>query len=485
MESIIPGDWIDTAWLLTVLDNSLDEVYFIDCSTERFWHANQTALTNLQHDMNTLLRLSPLDISVDLTAEQWNAYLQPLRDGAVDSISYETRHWRRDGSYYPISFRIFRSPPHSAPVYIAIGTDISVARATARALLISQSRYQAIVANIPSLVFQFKRHGDDSIRFLYLSERCEDLLGVSAEQLQIHPDLFSEMIMADDRDSFKQALDASNTLQPSLNWQGKIWIANWQDIKWISIRATARRADDGSTAWDGVITNITHTKQEELEIKRSHAQLAEFSAHIQVLKEQERTRIAREIHDDLGGNLTAIKMALALVKRRCNSDEASLEKVGYAEHLVDRTIESIHRISGDLRPSVLDFGIVAGIDWQAQEFERLTSIACHLVSEQEDIELSSDQATALFRIFQEALTNISKHACATEVVVELKLDGKDVVLDIADNGKGMQLSEQLKTNSFGIRGMNERVDMLQGSLSINSAPNLGTKLSIRIPMDIK
>ena len=342
---------------------------------------------------------------------------------------------------------------------------------------------QAIVSNLPGLVFQCRRQTDGQLEFPWLSERCLDLLGVTPEALQARPGLFFDLVMTDDLDRLLRDMNQSATEVSGLNWQGKIWIDSWQDVKWISLRATPRRLRDGSTLWDGVITNITQTKHEEQQIRHSHAQMAELSAHIQSLKEQERTRIAREIHDDLGGNLTAIKMALALVRRRCQTDEASLEKIGYAESLVDRTIESIHRISVDLRPSVLDFGLVAAIEWQTGEFERLTGIPCTVHCAQEEIGLDADASTALFRIFQEALTNIGKHAQASRVDVELQLDDAWVALAIADDGRGMLASDVRKPDSFGLRGMQERAESLHGRLTIDSTPGKGTRIAIRIPVN--
>jgi two-component system sensor histidine kinase UhpB len=211
--------------------------------------------------------------------------------------------------------------------------------------------------------------------------------------------------------------------------------------------------------------------------------LAELSAHVERVKEQERTRIAREIHDDLGGNLTAIKMALALVTRRLPVEDSALfEKASYVDSLVDRTIETVHRISGDLRPSVLDFGLVAAIEWQAKEFEKQVGIPCKVTSNIEEINLHLDQATALFRIFQEALTNISKHAQATRVVVRLMRNECNVELEIEDNGLGLGKSDKLKPKSFGIRGMIERAVALGGTLSVNDGEGGGAIVTITIPL---
>jgi Signal transduction histidine kinase len=177
-------------------------------------------------------------------------------------------------------------------------------------------------------------------------------------------------------------------------------------------------------------------------------------------------------------------MALTLVKRRIsNKDTALLEKVNYIDTLADRTIESVHRIAGDLRPSILDFGIVAAIEWQSHEFERQMGIPCQFSSTDEDIDLNADQATALFRVFQEALTNISKHAHATRVDVNLKRTKTGITLDIADNGRGMEQSDRLKPHSFGIRGMMERVGSLGGKLSITASPSAGSLITIQIPLN--
>jgi signal transduction histidine kinase len=231
------------------------------------------------------------------------------------------------------------------------------------------------------------------------------------------------------------------------------------------------------------MTNITQSKQEQEEIMRSRAQLAELSAHVETVKEKERTRIAREIHDDLGGNLTAIKMAMALVKKRLPVDDATLaEKADYVDALVDRTIEAIHRISVDLRPGILDFGIVAAIDWQSREFEKQAGIPCAFSSNKKEVELHPDQATALFRIFQEALTNISKHAHASCVTVRLTRTNRSVRLEVIDNGRGIARRDRLKPKSFGLRGMEERANALGGQLAVSTANGGGTHVTLKIPL---
>ncbi|HYD79833.1 MAG TPA: histidine kinase [Paucimonas sp.] len=337
-------------------------------------------------------------------------------------------------------------------------------------------------ADWPGLVYQFLQRPDGSGAFPYLSDACHALLGVAPERLRADAALFVELILPEDRPSYCDAMRASRAEMKACNWEGRIWIEEWKDIKWINLRAMPS-AHDGGVQWDGIMTNITQSKLAEAEIKRSREQLAELSAHIQTVKEQERARIAREIHDDLGGNLTAIKMALALLTRRLPAgDNVLLEKANYVDALIDRSIEAVHRISGDLRPGVLDFGLVAAIDWQAKEFEKQAGIPCEFTSNQKEIDLDLDQATALFRVFQEALTNIAKHARASRVAVRLSRTNRNLRLEVTDDGRGIAPADRMKPKSFGIRGMMERAKALGGDVSIGAGGAGGTVVTIKIPL---
>lgn len=470
-------------WLSVAADGTFSEIYAMDRDSLRFLDVNRAACTNLQYDKAELLGMTLANIVQDLAANKLAQALQSLRHGRATQATLESAFVRKDGTFYPIELRLFHCTSKAAPAFVVIGTDISAHKKHAEALLMSESRFHAIVSNTPGLVYQFLRRPDGHISFLYLSEGCQALLGIGADQLQSDSSLFLDLILPEDRPSYIESMSVSAAGMTTWNWEGRFWIEEWKDTKWINLRATPRALADASVQWEGIMTNITQSKLEEAEIKRSHEQLAELSAHVQTVKEQERTRIAREIHDDLGGNLTAIKMALALLTRRLPPDETGLaEKAEYVDSLVDRTIETVHRIAGDLRPSMLDFGLVAAIDWQAREFEKQLGIPCDFSSNKKEIALHLDQATALFRIFQEALTNISKHARASRVLVKLIHSNRGVRLDITDNGKGIAAADRMKPKSFGIRGMMERAIALGGDLSISAAKGGGSVVSIKIPL---
>ncbi|WLI87960.1 histidine kinase [Massilia sp. R2A-15] len=345
-----------------------------------------------------------------------------------------------------------------------------------------EARFNAIVGHMPGMVVQLAQDAGGAIHFPYLSEGCAALLGLSAAELQRDPDLFLRLILPEDRKGYLDSMQASAAALSAWNWEGRIWIDAWKDVKWINLRATPHPME-GGVRWDGIMTNITAGKLEQQEAANSRAGLAELTAHIEEVKEQERTRIAREIHDDLGGNLTAIKMALAMLARRLPPEQPQLaDKAAYVDALVDRTIEAVHRISLDLRPPMLDFGIVAALEWQVREFEKQAGIACTFTTNEKDIDLSPDHAIALFRIFQEALTNIAKHARATQVTVALQRQRQHISLKISDNGAGVAQADRVKPGSFGLRGMSERARALGGTMTLSAAPGGGTMVAIKIKL---
>ena len=346
-----------------------------------------------------------------------------------------------------------------------------------------RARFDAIVSNTPGLVYQFVREADGSVAFPYLSDGCQALLGLAPADLHVAPGRFLELILPEDRGSYLDAMQASANALRSWNWEGRIWVDAWKDVKWINLRATPHALPGGAMRWDGMMTNITESKQEQQEVRQSRARLAELSAHSDRVKEQERARIAREIHDELGGNLTAIKMALAMLAARLDGigiDPALRERTDYLDSLVDRTIDAVHRISLDLRPALLDLGLVAALEWQVREFDKQAGIETTFSYNQRDMGLDEDQSTALFRVAQEALTNIAKHAEASRVSVKLARLRHYVSLKITDDGRGIRQADRAKPASFGLRGMVERTRALGGTLTLSHAPGGGTVVAIKI-----
>lgn len=349
-----------------------------------------------------------------------------------------------------------------------------------------EDRFQTITSNLPGVVFQFLLTNNHKINFPYVSDASETLLGISPQHLIANSALFFDLILPDDKENYDQLMALSASKLSTLNWEGRIQVKGDNDYKWISLRATPRKIVGDGTVWDGIMINITRNKQSENEITQSREHLAELSSYLQKIKEHERARIAREIHDDIGGTLTAIKCELLpCIDKTARLPDFYQKKAASIENLVDHVIDSTRRISLDLRPGILDCGIVAAIQWQAKEFGVRTKIPCHVICSKDEILLDADLSIAIFRIFQETLTNISKHANASCIKVKLSEAKEIVSLDIVDNGDGITDSDLNKPNSFGIRGMRERCQQLKGTFQIANNPSGGTKVEIRIPIEEK
>jgi signal transduction histidine kinase len=202
------------------------------------------------------------------------------------------------------------------------------------------------------------------------------------------------------------------------------------------------------------------------------------------VREEERTRISREIHDELGQSLTALKMDLSwLVKRLGKEQKPLLEKAGLMSKLIDMNIQTVKRISTELRPGLLDdLGIAAALEWQAEEFKERTGIQCAVSVDPEDIALDRNRSTTIFRVFQETLTNVVRHADATKVKISLKQNNGDLILQVRDNGKGITEKQISSPKSIGLIGMRERVTFLGGKLKITGDRKKGTTVTVSIPV---
>lgn len=229
--------------------------------------------------------------------------------------------------------------------------------------------------------------------------------------------------------------------------------------------------------------DITERKRAQEERQRSIEQLRALTARLQSVREEERKRVAREIHDQLGQALTAIKIDLSALVRESSVDQKHRsERTSSILKLVDDTIQSVRRISTELRPGLLDdLGLVAAVEWAGEEFEARTGTKCRLDLPEDDISIDPELATAVFRIFQETLTNVARHADASEIEVQLTKDARDLILEIHDNGGGIPEDKLSNGESLGILGMRERALLLGGEVTISGAPGEGTTVRVRIP----
>jgi PAS domain S-box-containing protein len=256
--------------------------------------------------------------------------------------------------------------------------------------------------------------------------------------------------------------------------------------RWIrsAIYPTGKLTPDGSRILFHMVSDITDRKQAEEQLQASREQLRSLSAHLESVREEERKNAAREIHDELGQILTALKIDLSSLNEGSTEEQQLLlEKTKSMSELIDMAIETVKRISAELRPPILDdLGIAVALEWQAEEFNKRTQIKCEFTSKPQDIVLDPDRSTAIFRIFQEALTNVARHSNASKVKAVLTKETDKIVLTIKDNGKGIEKKQIADPKAFGIIGMRERAHFLGGEVRVNSAPGKGTSITVSIPL---
>lgn len=420
-------------------------------------HANCSPATTLK-----TLRDRDLDTPLIIVAEPGDqrAAIKALRSGAHDVVFFD-----RISRLAPAVEREVREAGHRADH-----------RAALEMLHDSEARFRALASNLPGLLFNLQRDLTGKYRFLYVSEGSVRLLGVKQHELRGAAQRFFDALFTDDRKLLLAALEESAHSGTALVWEGRL--KNGEH--WIDIRSLPHRNDEGTVLWTGIATNITQTKKTEAALRESRAQLAALSFHLEAAKEEERERIARDIHDELGSILVRLKIEAALLSSKL-PDELR-EKAHSIETLLDQAMGTTSRVARQLRPGILkEFGLAAAIECQADDFGHSTGITCRAQCD-DGIELDTDTSLALFRIVQEALTNVAKHAHASLVVVRLRRENGNIALEIRDNGRGIAERDMDKPKSFGLRGIRERVQSLNGIFHIATAEQGGAYLMLKVPV---
>jgi PAS domain S-box-containing protein len=241
---------------------------------------------------------------------------------------------------------------------------------------------------------------------------------------------------------------------------------------------------EGVACMVGIARDITERKRAEEELQASRQQLRDLALRLEAVREEERTGIAREIHDELGQVLTGLRIDLSWIGQRLPRGSRRLRgRIATMVAQLDATIDSVQRISSELRPSVLDdLGLTAAIEWEAAEFERRTSIPCRVDLNGHRPRLAPQRATAVFRILQEALTNVARHANARHVEIVLRLARGRLTLTVRDDGRGITEAEARSPRALGLVGMRERALAWDGELDVRGEPQRGTVVTVRLPL---
>ena len=346
-------------------------------------------------------------------------------------------------------------------------------------LLATHEELHRLLAHSPTVLYRLRVEGQNIAQEI-MSNNMERLLGVTVKDTYF--EWWKKNLHPEDRER------AMTVLAQGLKGDGYS-----MDYRIRHKDGTYRWVEDNNrVVWDvygrskemvGVWTDITERKQTERDLEESRAQLRGFLARREEANEEERRYIAREVHDELGQMLTGLQLNVSFITHKFSADLPALhEHLQETMMLVSRALDAVRNVTSALRPTALDMGIVSALEWLAGRFGANQHIQCVVHIGDAEIELDENHAIALYRIVQESLTNVARHAGASKLEITLIREGDDYVLKVRDNGVGFDVGIK-KENSFGLVGIRERAVMLAGTVSINSQLGSGTEVVVRIPIN--
>ena len=484
--------------ILMIEDDKLDEALVISTLERDGLSFEHTAIQNKQ-DLHTLLDSRPWDVIVsDYNLPAFSAYevLEILEASNLDipcivisgCLNEETAvTLLKKGAHDFI-------PKHNLVRLVpAIRREVAEAQNRAKKCQVEQALKQKekLLYNIVGALGEGLAVTDAQGRLLFINPEAERLLGWRNNEvsgLNLHR--LIHYLKADGSPYPEQDCPVANYTRQGIPYrtEDEIFIRRDGSFFEVSYVATPIRENDQVIAVVTAFHDISRRKQAERELNESRCRLRELSSFLQSVREEERTRIARELHDELGQSLTALKMDLTwLLTRFADDQEDMLVKTDNMITLVDSTVDSMRRISANLRPGLLDdLGLAATAEWLLAEFQERTGVEYTLKISHEEFDFDNVLNTTIFRILQEAVTNVARHAKASRLDVELEDCGERIVLSIKDDGIGLihQAASANKRKPFGLLGIRERVTSLGGHIDITGQAGQGTKIRVMLPKQV-
>lgn len=396
------------------------------------------------------------------------------KPGDLDGYIIETQIKQRNGNniWVKISISSIYLPHLPDKYFLGVVEDITLKRQSEEVLTKSELRLRQLVENLPAGAVYLDGNS------FYFNQEAETITGFNNSEIKNlddwfsniypdHTDLIRSYYLKDRREGFKSPRVVEITTKDKEKRQ---------------VEFIAHLFSSGEV-W--IMIDITNKVKAEQELLRSRDQLKKLTEHLQTAREEERAKIAREVHDDLGQSLTALKMDLVWLHKNKNLQEHAVsEKLNGMLEVINNSIKTLQRIGTELRPKLLDdLGLISALEWQATEFQKRSGIKCVINLLNEDVKLNSNSSLTVFRIFQEALTNIGRHSNATNVKININVDSGNFFLSIADNGIGIPESKLLANSSIGLIGMKERADIVGAKVEIITGKDKGTEILISIPIE--
>ena len=458
-----------------LLDNALDMIFIFEPDTLRFVYANKGAETGTGFSREELLKLTPPDLLPLIPEAECRAFIAPLGSGKRKRRRFETIASRRDGRDMPVETQLqFISQNGDTGLYMAIARDITERKFAEKELREQKNLLWQVIDADPNMIFV----KDDQGRFMLVNQAVADYYGVTIQSMigkknsafNSNPREV-ERFTAADREVIEIRHDVIYT--DLLTRDGK--------EHWIHTIKRPLLHADGSINVLGIGVDVTGLKMAEAKLADSYRELQRLTLHLENVRAEERAGIARNLHDEMGATLAALKMRIAwLASRLPASAPHLLDEVTHISELVSSGIQTVRQVVSDLRPNLLDdVGLTAAVKDYVRRFQRDSGIECKLALPLIGVALNENQSVTVFRIIQESLNNVSKHARASRVEIRFSRQGDSLLLEIRDNGIGFDQAR--KEHSFGLLGIKERAMMIGGSARIESTPGEGTLVTLRIP----
>lgn len=367
-------------------------------------------------------------------------------------------------------------PAVVAEEYIGISVDITEQRQTEQLLRKSENKYRTLAENSPDGVVRY----DENFRRIYINPAQLRHYGVtSSEVLNRSADAYwrADVTVDTYKKTIREVMDTGNPAELFGEWQR----IDGSTMYWAVNMVAENNVDGESKTVLAIVRDITTIKEAERRLQESHSMLRQLADRDETVREEERKHLARELHDDLAQYLSALRMKMALSKMRLDEKDPELAaETSTMIDMVDGTIKVVRNAITTLRPTALDMDVTLALEWLANNFAKQTGLNCKLHIGDDSISLSDKISTAVFRIAQESLRNVEKHAQASSVDIHFSQLGDYSFLIICDDGKGFDPNNVSK-DSFGLIGIHERANILGGKMNIDSAPGCGTTIRVQIP----
>ncbi|RPI73796.1 MAG: PAS domain S-box protein, partial [Ignavibacteriales bacterium] len=398
--------------------------------------------------------------------------------GAINPIS----GLRTDGEEFPIEASISQVEVSGQKLYTVIIRDITEKKKSEEALISSEARYRLLFKKNPLPMWVYNT---ETLEFLAVNFAAVRVYGYTKDE-------FLSMKITDIRPEEDLYL-----LKNYLNTERKpfqnagFWRHRKKDGTIIDVEVISHEIEfDGNFARLVLANDVTEKKRAEDDLKQSREQLRELAAHLQDIREEERSAIAREIHDELGQVLTSLKMNLIFVDKKITGNQNGINipdlhsEITGMTSIIDHSVKRVRKIITELRPEMLDqLGLISALEWQTKEFNSKSHIECNLVNNFGETDVDRNIAIAVYRIFQESLTNVMRHSGATKVDINISRNNNNLELEICDNGVGYE-SKKNKSKTFGVIGMRERAIILGGDFKLERNNPSGTKILVNIPLEV-